>query len=62
MKCQGIDWKNIRFDKEICDCVCIFNEDCENVWYGYIYNCCVCFSLGSYDINDFFDNFLCIFL
>ncbi|KAK4638841.1 hypothetical protein QC761_704020 [Podospora bellae-mahoneyi] len=57
MKCQGIDWKNTMSDKETRDCVCISNEDRENAWYGYIHNCRACLSPGSYDINDFFDNF-----
>ncbi|KAK4171594.1 hypothetical protein QBC36DRAFT_339663 [Triangularia setosa] len=57
MKCQGIDWMKTKSQKEIRDCVCISNEDRDNAWYGYIHNCRACLSPGSYDINDFFDNF-----
>ncbi|KAK4196028.1 hypothetical protein QBC40DRAFT_287987 [Triangularia verruculosa] len=57
MKCQNIDWMKTKSQKEIRDCVCIPNSDRENAWYGYIHNCRACLSPGSYDINDFFDNF-----
>ncbi|KAK0737253.1 hypothetical protein B0T21DRAFT_286126 [Apiosordaria backusii] len=57
LKCQSIDWMKTKSQKEIRDCVCISNEDRENAWYGYIHNCRACLSPGSYDINDFFDNF-----
>ncbi|KAL2117977.1 hypothetical protein VTJ04DRAFT_7637 [Mycothermus thermophilus] len=55
LKCQTIPFDKTG-DKKIRECVCIPNSR-DDAWYGYIHKCSNCLSPGSYELNDFFDNF-----
>ncbi|KAL2268975.1 hypothetical protein VTJ83DRAFT_3821 [Remersonia thermophila] len=53
LRCQTVPRDNTG-DKKVRECVCIPNPD---GWYPYMNTCRSCLSPGSYEENDFFDNF-----